>query len=249
MNHITTPFSAKDWFEHGNQCQRTGDLPGALEAYRRSIKCHPRAAAPWIGLAQVLAANGQHEDAKQCLQHASQAEPRHLLARQQLAHAHKDLGELQAAQREYHAALELAPRSAATHFGLGQLYEDLGHPEQAAAAYRQALALEPSQRAPLANLLGLGRYVDISAELTQAQTILTQLQPRAQALVGYGLGKAYDQQQQYAKAFEAYAIANAARRTAFGPFQRHNFDTRIDSMISVFSERFFNLRQHWGDPS
>lgn len=240
-------LSAKGWFDRGNDCKRAGDVAGALDAYRSSLKLNPRAAAPWIGLAQVLDANQQFEDARQCLKRATLAEPRNLLARQNLANAHKNLGHVEDARREFEAALSIAPDSAAIHFGLGHLHEDLGEPEEAVESYRAALVIAPDAAEAMGNLLGLGRHVDISGEIDLAQKQMAGDDHRKRALIGYGLGKALDQQQSYDGAFAVYQLANDARRALSGKFDRDVFDRRITSMIDLFSERFFEERRSTGE--
>lgn len=242
-------MTAKDWYERGSQLKRGGDFTGALEAFRQSIKLNPQVAAPWIGLAQLLDDNSQFEDARQCLMQATKADPKHLMARQLLASAHQKLGYVDAARLEYEKALKLDPDSAPTYFGLGQLWEDVGQPEEAATAYRNALRLAPAHVDALANLLGLSRHLDISAELESAERLLPKLDPREQALLGYGLGKAYQQQKQYDAAFNTYAMANTARRKVSEPFNHKGFDARIDKMIEIFSPDFFQARRSWGEPS
>ena len=245
----SNPPTAKGWFERGNECKRAGNLAGALDAYRQSIKLNQHVAAPWIGLAQVLHANSQFEDARQCLIQATIAEPGNLLARQKLAASHKQLGYVEHAMRVYEQALALDPSAAATHLGRGQLLEDLGQPQEAAAAYRQARTLEPPMSEALANLLSLGDHIDLMPELEEARNLLPTLKLSEKAQVGYGLGKAYEQRKDYDAAFDAYAIANAARREAAGQFDRTFFDARIEEMMTRFSEDFFAARREWGDPS
>lgn len=245
----STNMSAKDWFDRGYDLKRAGDLAGALNAFRNSIRCNPRAAAPWIGLAQVLEANGQFEDARECLRQACRASPGHLHARLQLAHTHKNLGYVDDARREYAAVLASDPNSAPAHLGLGQLFEDLGEPQAAAESYRAALKSDPETYDALANLLGLGRHVDVSHEIKVAQAQIRTEDLRKRAALGYGLGRALDRQQSYAAAFDAFTRANDARRTLFGAFDRAAFDLRIESIIDIFSAQFFSDRQRWGDPT
>lgn len=242
-------LSAKDWFERGNQYKRSGNLAGALDAFRHSLKLNPRMAAPWLGLAQVLEANSQFEDAKKCLQQATHAEPANVIARRELAQSLKNLGYVDDAKKEFEKALKLDPKSAATHFGLGQLLEDLGEPEAAAASYRAALECDPTAHEASANILGLGRHLDIASEIEKAQAQISTDDLRQRSLLGYGLGKALDHQKSYDAAFDAYAIANAARRELSGCFDRKAFDHRVEGMIQLFSAEFFAERKGWGDSS
>ncbi len=225
---------------------RAGDFSGALDAFKQSLKINPRLAAPWIGLAQVLERNGQFEDARACLERAAAAEPDHLDARLKLAMACKNLGHVEAARQQYDRALAIDAGAASVHVGIGQLMEDLGDPEAAAAAYRTAIELDATRHQAMANLLGLSRHVDVSREMETATETLRRAGDREKALIGYGLGKAHEQQKNYDLAFEAYAAANAARRAEAGAFDRDVFDRRIDKMLTIFSRDFFDARNTWG---
>lgn len=242
-------LTAKDWYECGYERKRAGDTTGSLDAFRQSIKLNPKVAAPWIGVAQLMDANNQLQEARQCLQQAATVEPNNVMVRQLLATSHQTLGYVEQAKREFENALKLDPNSSITYCGLGQLLEDLGEPKNAADAYRQALSLDKDQNEALSRLLGLGRHVDISAEINQAQSQLASLSLKEKSLVGYGLGKAYEQQKNYDAAFEAYNVANIARRKDSGALHRKAFDARIETIIELFSAEFFKARRGWGNQS
>ncbi len=246
---VPKEHTAEDWYNRAIEFKRAGDNARALEAYKYSIKMNPIIAAPWIGLARVLQSNSQYEDARQCLLQAVKAESKNLTAIQELASAHRRLGFVDDAKAAYQLAIRLAPKADASYFGLGQLYEDLGQPKNAAQAYREVIKLAPVRKDALASVLGLSRDIDITAELTQAESELASLELTNKALIGYGLGKVYQQKKQYQQAFDAYAVANAARKEDSDPFHQDVFDKRIDTMISLFSKEFFQQRQSWGSSS
>ena len=245
----SNPISAKDWYERGHQLKRAGDAASALEAFKHSIKLNPSVSAPWIGLAQLLEINNQLEEARMCLQRGVQAEPRSTVARRLLASSHQALGYVEEAKKEFDNALAIEPDSAPIHLGLGQLYEDIGEPVQAARAYREALELEPNKYDALPYLLGLSRHVDVKVEIDFAEAIMEKLELSERALVGYGLGKAYEQQKDYNKAFAAYDLANSSRRALSGVFSREALDARVQQMISIFTADFYSARKDWGDNS
>jgi len=245
----TNALSAKDWYDRGNDIKRTGDFAGALNAFKQSIKLNPKAAAPWIGLAKLLDENTQFEEARQCFMRAVSADSKHLMARQMLATSHLKLGYVAEAEREYNNAITLDPSSDINYLGLGQLFEDIGKPEQAVTAYRKAIQCAPNKQDALASLLSLSKYADVSKEIEQAKLILNNLEARNKALVGYGLGKAYEQNKDYDAAFNAFDVANSARKQVSGAFNRQAFDQRIDSLMKIFSAEFFKARQNWGDTS
>jgi tetratricopeptide (TPR) repeat protein len=245
----TKALTAKGWYDRGNETKRSGDHTAALGYYKQSIKLNPHVAAPWIGIAKLLDSNSQFEEARQCFIRAVLADPKYLVARQMLAVSHQKLGYVEEAEREYNHAIKLNPNSDISYLGLGQLFEDLGKPEQAADAYRKAIQCAPNKQDALANLLGLSKDVDVSREIEQAKNILATLEDREKALVGYGLGKAYQQAKNYEAAFNAFDKANTARKAALGVFNRKAFDTRIEAMIKLFSSDFFEARKNWGDSS
>lgn len=242
-------LTAKNWYDRGNECKCSGDYAAALDAFKRSIKLNPKIAAPWIALAKLLDKNEQFEEARQCFMRAVMAEPKQLIARQMLATSYQRLGYVEEAHREYKYAIDLEPSSSISYLGFGQLFEDIGKPEQAANAYRKAIKYAPDKQDALASLLELGKYVDISKEITHAENLLDTLQLREKALIAYGLGKAYDQSKNYDAAFKAYIIANKARQKDSPRFNRDTFDNRVNNIISIFSEGFFKHRQDWGTSS
>lgn len=240
-------LTAKDWYERGYELKRAGDFTRSLNAFKQSIKLNAHVAAPWIGLAQLLDGNNQLPEARQCLQQAIMAEPSNVMAHRLLAAAHQVLGYVEEAQSTFEKALRIEPTSALTYCGIGKLFEDIGQPQKAADAYRKSLALDASQYEAMSYLLGLGRHVDVSSEVVQAQAQLNQLALRDKALVGYGLGKAYEQLKQYDQAFTAFEIANQARQEESPDFIVEAFEQRIEQMINLFSADFFAKRKGWGN--
>ncbi|MEM6415256.1 MAG: sulfotransferase [Pseudomonadota bacterium] len=241
--------TAKSWFEKGDELKRTGDLPGALDAFRRSLKINPRAAAAWIGLADVLDANQQPSDALECLKHGAKAEPKNAVVATRLARSFHLQGMITEAKAAYERALQIEPGKVSALLGLGSLFEDDGDPQQAARCYRQVLAKEPGHGEALGNIVGLGRDVDVSAEIDAAKLAMESADDQSTALIGYGLGLALERVKRYDEAFNTMAAANEARRSIAGRFQADKFDERIQRMTEIFSTAFFAEREGWGNQS
>ena len=246
MKPVSSPSTARLWFERGVAAEREGDLDAALDAYRVSIKSSGREAAPWVGMASVLEANQQYEDARECLKRGVRVDPRHLAARMKLARAEQRLGGVDAAQMHFEIAVTLAPRNPRTHVGLGSLLEDTGDAHGAASAYRRALEVEPENAEALAGVLGLFGSVDAGGEIDQARALLSTTSNRDRALIGYALGKALDAKGEFEQAFEAFRQANLARQTEAGKFDREAFDKRVERIVRLFSPAFFAQRTGWG---
>lgn len=242
----TSPKSAKEWYEEGRKRQLDRDLDGALNAFRASLKLNPRAAAPWVGLAEVLDTNLQSEDALACLQRGALAEPANPRVLTRLARAHQSLGQMDQARDAYDKALLLDPDSLATQLGIAGLFEDQGEREQAAAAYRRVLQLHPTHAEALSYLLGLGRHIVTEAELGAARSLIEKTDNAGKAFLGYGLGKALDSLGETDEAFKALQTANQARQAQAGAFDSVAFERRLNAMRGIFSGSFFGERRGWG---
>lgn len=243
------PKTALDWYKRGYELKGASDFTGSLNAFRQSIKLNQNVAAPWIGLAQLLDNNEQAEDARGCLIQAVKSEPSNLLARQLLGSSHQRLGFIELAEKEFNEALAIEPNSDLTHYALGQLYEDKGQPLHAANCYRRSMALAPKKIESLASILELGNDTDINDEVDKARQIIDALPINEKAIVGYGLGKALERQNKFDDAFRAFSTANHARSIESNPFDRQQFDERIDRLIKLFNSKFYEQRKGWGSNS
>ncbi|MEM7687530.1 MAG: sulfotransferase [Pseudomonadota bacterium] len=242
----TIRSDAQGFFKEGSKLKQAGDLAGALDAFRQSAKLSPRSAAPWIGLADVLAANQQPKDALECLKRAAMGEPRNAMVQTRLARAFHDLGVMEKARVAYERALKIDPTKVSALFSFGQWHEDQGDAESAADCYRRLLAVEPGHAEALGAIVGLGREIDVSSEMAMARATMDSADDRGKALIGYGLGRALDRQGYYKAAFAVLTEANAARARQAGPFDREAFDRRVDGMINLFSSGLMQEREGWG---
>lgn len=240
---------ARDFFELGKRKKAAGELSEALNAFRACLKINPRSAAAWISLAEVLDQNQQGQDALACYRRAAIAEPDNVIARTRFARSLAGLGRTDDARQVFTDALALDPSAIGTLLGYGELMEDQGEPERAADAYRRVLKQAPEQAEALANLLGLGRSIDISSEIEVAMSRMQSAPNRDKALIGYGLGKALDRLERFDEAFATLEAANTARQMEAGEFDLERFNNRIIRLKKLFSEAFFAQRADWGHPS
>ncbi len=241
--------SARSWYDQGRECERAGDLAGALEAYRRSLKLNPRVAAPWVGLAEVLDRNQQPRDALECLKRGAAAEPQNAAVATRLARSFHLLGALTEARGAYDRALRIEPRKTNALLGLAELCEDEGDPGDAAALYRRVLEIEPGHAEALGAIVGLGRDVDVSVEIDAARSAMLSGDDRRRAAIGYGLGRALERLGRDDDAFDVLAAANAARRAEAGAFQPDANTERVDGLVDIFTPAFFAARAGWGASS
>ncbi|MEM7360240.1 MAG: sulfotransferase [Pseudomonadota bacterium] len=237
------------WYQQGVAHLEQGDLQSALDAFRRSLKCNPGAAAAWIGLADVLERNQQFDQALECLHRACSVEPENPKVASRLARSLQRAGRVADARQAYRSALAIDSSSVPALLGAAELAEDEGEPQAAADLYRRVLTAEPHHAEALANILGLGKSVDVSEEMAAAKASMAERGDRDKALIGYGLGKALDRQGEFDHAFSVLTDANAARRRQAGAFDAAMFADRVSRQKSIFSADFFQQRADWGHAS
>lgn len=246
MKHSQSASSHLSSLKQAQTFEKSGQLEAALDLYKSVLKRNLQTPAAWLGLARVMHANQQTADALACvdqgLHHAPEARDLLILRAIYLT----QLGQVEEARRVFEGLVSKHSRDVGALFGLGQSLEDLGQPERAADAYRTALSHNRDHMASLAQLLGLGRYVDVSPEVERAREELSTLPNRERALVGYGLGKELERRKDPDAAMEAFNTANFARREEAGIFDRNRFDARVDRFLNLFSTAFFKDRSEWG---
>jgi tetratricopeptide (TPR) repeat protein len=134
-NYVAHAALAAEALESGDPGRARAEAEAALALYA----LEPNALTT---LAQLELEEGDAKSAEALLQRAKQVQAskyvRYHMARVKLA-----LGNLEAAAREFAAALELDPSLVDAHFNLGQVLFRLGRPEEARAAFEHALALTP----------------------------------------------------------------------------------------------------------
>ncbi len=147
--------------------QRSGDYPGAVEAYRKALAFKPGARAH-KNLADALAALGRNEEARSEYLAALELDPAFGDIREDYAAFLARTGRGDEALGEYRRAVELDPASPLPRLRLAAALARNGDLEEAAAQYRRVLEDDPSRigvRNDLGAVLGrMGRYDQAAAE-------------------------------------------------------------------------------------
>lgn len=241
--------AGQEHYENALRLEKTGDTAGAFEAFRRSAHADARVAAPYVGLARILMRNRQRMDAIACLQKAVACDPDDDAVRVMLGQALVEDGQLDAARSVFEAVLRKKVTTAEAFLGLGAVYEDLGDREAAADVYRRLLGVHPCHAEGFAGLLAIDDGETLIKTIHDARTQLQKADDPDAAVIGYALGKSLSRTGDVDGAFEAWSIANAARRCIAGPFDRQAFDRRISRLMDIFNSDFIADRRAGGAQS
>jgi len=169
------PFDALPWNNFGTSLAESGDIDGAIAAFRRSAELAPQRAAPWFNLGRALDSAGRIDEAHAALTNALARDSAHIGARLMLGRVLQFMGRIDEAEAEFRRVITAHPESAMAWYGLStvrtaridadetraieRVYsrDDLTREERIGAGFALAKALEDQ-----------GRYAEAFAMLTAA---------------------------------------------------------------------------------
>jgi tetratricopeptide (TPR) repeat protein len=127
----------------GNACFRQGDLPGALEHYRRSIELDAISAPAYYGVGLVLAEQDKRAEAIASYRQCIVIDEAFVDAHYNLAILLDDDGQLEEAAEHYRTAIALQPGDWLPYSNLGIVYLQLGRRADARQQFEQAIHVNP----------------------------------------------------------------------------------------------------------
>lgn len=239
-------MSELDWralLERASALRRAGRTDKAILAYRQLLAVNPDLPDSWYNLGWLARQEGRFAESLLAYQEAlarnvDGPEEVHLNRAVILA---DHLNRPDEAEAELLQALRIRPDYVPALLNIGNLHEDLGRRDEARADYARALEAEPSNRLALARLAGVSRAE--SADDPMVERLEAALRDPAagaadRADLGFALGRLLDGAGCYGRAFDAYARANAAARTSFGPdfsgYDRAAQEDLVDRLIAAF---------------
>ncbi len=201
------------------------------------------------GLGPALIALGRVQEAEEAARRLLMMEPETPQSWVTEAAVATRLLQQERALKAYEKAAALKPDEELIRLSIGHAQKTLGRRSDSEASYKAALAINPAMGAAYWSLADLKNYTFSDAEISAMQGLLQQDLPREDAAqLHFALGSAFEQQQEYARAFEHYAQGNALRRLD-APFDIEDFERRSARIRAFFDQRFFAAHAGSGNPS
>jgi tetratricopeptide (TPR) repeat protein len=156
-----------------------------------------------------------------------------------LAHTMRQAAALEA----YDQALDIDPNQSRVALSRGHVLKTLGRRAEAEAAYRRCLELQPDFGEAYYSFADLKNYHFSDAELVAMHELLQRSphEDKTQAQVNFALGRAYEQRNDYSRAFGHYRSGNVARRRQ-APFDAAAFEQKCRRVAATFSAEFLGAR-------
>ncbi|MGI9221678.1 MAG: sulfotransferase [Woeseiaceae bacterium] len=237
-----------------NALNTMGEVCLALKRYndaeaflRKAVKLAPDFAVAWSVLSAALKEQAKFEEAVDACEHALQLDPDNAELHCNKGNFLLGWGKEEHALGAFEAALAIKPDHAGALLSKGHVLKTMGNQEDAIAAYHASAKARPELGQVFWSLANLKtfRFEPEEIDLMESQLAAGKLDDESQFHFSYALGKAYEDQGDYAKAFENYTRGGALKRKNI-KYDPVEFVYQTDKMIEIFTKEFFAERADFG---
>lgn len=189
-------------------------LVDAEALLRRATELAPDFAGAWVDLGRVNVERANRMAAIEAFGKATELEPRNGFAWEQLATVTAGAGYPEKAAEAFRRAIEVGPDIPGFHMGYGHVMKTLGDQAESLRAYREAVRLKPSFGEVYWSMANLKvfEFKDEEIDAMEEQLENTDLKKDTEVHFRFALGKAYEDREDYDKAWSFYHSGNQLKR-------------------------------------
>ncbi len=243
--------SAEAFSNHGNVLSELGRHDEAIKRYRRALLIKPDYAEAQFNLGNALVKNSQPEEAAKAFHAAIAIKPDYTEAMHNLAEPLRELGRQTEAVAMLRRAIALNPGDAESHNALGIASQEMGVLDEARAAFDRVLALDPSMTHAYYHRVRMGKVTGGDEILARMEALSRQaggLSPDARFMLGFALGKAYEDVGRSDEAFASLLEANRLARASVA-YNEDETRGRFQRLRNAFTERLLAEKAEFGSES
>ena len=211
----------------------------AIPLLEKAVQARPTVFEAVINLGIIQRDEGLLAPAHTNLENAVAIRPDSAVAHITLGMLLMDRDELDAALAEVERGRQLEPDNPETWARLGMLMQIRGETAQAAGYYRKVIEQQPLDGTAHRSLAFLQRQTEYNNDIKQMEEAIRSRDAsrRDRMLLGYALGKVFDDLGQYDRAFDYLHNANQ--------LQRQSFEYSFDKQKAFFDRHKQGLDQHF----
>ena len=202
-----------------------------------------------LDYAEVLAGRHKHAEALEQIRRLLAIEPGNPVFRSQEGNALVGLGEHEAALKIFYELRRDAPANPTLHLAIAHAQKTIGRQQEAIESYRRAAAARPNFGDAYWSLANLKTYRFSDEEIAQMR--LLEAAPTTPPVDHYhlcfALGKALEDDGQFAESFRFYDRGNALKRNELR-FDMDALERNLRRQAQVCSSEFFAERAGVGSP-
>jgi len=208
--------------------------PQAIELLTHALMLDPNFSGARHQLAYVYLQAQRFDEAAQEVEALLKIDPTHLGYQFLNAGVMASRGDYQAAKVCFTSALVRDPKHVAGWLGLGHVLRTLGEFEACVNAYRKALHYDPHSGEAYFSLANLKTFKFEADDENAMFALLKEGIPEAELVnVEFALGKWFEDQKNFSRAFEFYQSANQRRKRLI-PYDRQMHRAFIDRLIEFY---------------
>jgi len=234
----------------GELLRRAGQLDAAIAAHKVAVNLEPTSDENHYHLGLAFNDNQQYEQAVTHYRIALSCNLNHGLAWNNLGASLERLQDIDGAKAAYTTAIKLNPSHAEAQNNLGAICSEQGHLPEACSHFAAAIGANPDFVEAHYNLSGLKTYTQDDPHLHILNTLTLKVpffSENARIHYYFALGKALDDTQEFAHAFQAYAEGNKLKY-AQEPWDSAHLQRMIDQIPVVFTSSFLKKARKTKDP-
>jgi tetratricopeptide (TPR) repeat protein len=239
----------------GVALMRQDKLEEALKALQEAQRLEPNQPIHAVAIGQIELIRGDFGGAVASARRALDAAPNDASANLLMAEALSGEGNAPAAETYIRTALAADPNSAEAHGQLGIWLQQMGRFAEAETHIEQSLSLNPDQPSVLFYKTQ-GKKVPAEENHFIERMLRLEVSDRTPAhekiILGYALGKAYDDLGQPGEAMKHYNFANEVSCDVFrqaDPWVAEELTSFVDETIRTYTEHFLQRWAKSGNPS
>ena len=233
----------------GVRLQQSGDLDGALREYARALELAPDFVEAHNNLGTLLGARGRSDEAIRHLQRAVELRPQQPAVHANLGIALYLAGRHGEAETALSQAITGTGNDAAPLGYLGEIAMECGALARARTYYERALALAPNTGWLYRRWAETAKVrPDDPTFVAMCGIDLDGLPSDDRAQLHFALGKAYDDLDDYARAFKHFHAGNALRRSTLAYDEAATL-AALERIRSAFSRELLTAKSGAGDAS
>ena len=224
----------------GELLRRVGQWEAAITSHNMAISIEPKCSENYFLLGLVYNDNCQFELAIHYYRIALYFDKNNGVAWNNLGASLESMGDKQQAKNAYTTAIHLNPKHVEAQNNLGAIYSEEGQIDNARIHFEAAIAANPDFIEAHYNLSQIKTYKLDDPHLLFFEALELKInQYTLQARIHYyfSLGKALDDTQQYARAFEAYAEGNRLHYLQ-KPWNEKPLRDIVEHLPEIFTQRF-----------
>ena len=222
------------------RAKQWGDAEALLE---RALEIAPDFHQGWNDLGLARQEQDKVDVAIEAFERVVQLEPHRPGGYVSVGTVNAMIGNHDTALAAFRKALEFDPKNFGALSGIGHVLKTIGEQDEAIASYRECVEQNPDHGETwwsMANLKTF-RFDDADIDNMLTRVARESLIEEQRTNFHFALGKAFEDKEDYDRAFEQYALGNANRRQreTYDPVQTADLH---DQFIQTFSESFLKER-------